>query len=130
MLGDRPQMRASASDGLKLLIAADPDPGSWPIHHSLIQALGELGIQTIFVATRGKLTEQQRADAALTPSMTLVEPGLDLDLRSADPENVEKAALKLVQLSMDLGVDLVQIDQPALAAQAVFPCPVVALHLG
>ena len=123
-------MRASVSDGLKLLIAADPDPGSWPIHHSLIQALGELGIQTMFVATRGKLTEQQRADAALTPSMTLVEPGLDLDLRSADPDNVAKAALRLVQLSMDLDVDLVQTDQPALSALAVFPCPVVAVHLG
>ena len=123
-------MRGSESDGLKLLIAADPDPGSWPVHLALIQALGELGVQTTLVATRGRLNEQQRADAALTASMTLAEPGLDLDLQSPDPASLAKSALRLVQLSMDLDVDLVQIDQPSLAALAVFPCPVVALHLG
>ena len=123
-------MRVSPSEGFKILIAADPDPSSWPLHLSLVQALGELGFHSLFVASKGRLSEQQRTDCARVPTLSLIEPGLDTEPIRGDPTALSRAAVNLVQLSMDYQVDLVQIDQPALVAEAAFPCPLVTFHTG
>jgi len=123
-------MKGLASNGVKLLVAAEPDAGHWPIHVALGRALAELGIGTVLVPTRAGLTEQQRTEARLTPGLTLIEPGLGLDPRRTDPANLKEAGSRLARLASELGADLVQVEQAGLVGQALFPCPVVALHFG
>ena len=127
--GARRIMSGSVSHGLKLLVAADPDPARWPLLISLAQALAELDVRIHLVPTRLGLDEQQREDAAAVPGLVLIEPGLGLDPRHADPACLMDARRDLAQLARELDVELVQVDLPALA-DARFPCPVVALHLG
>lgn len=122
-------MSGSVSHGLRLLVAADPDPARWPFLISLAHALAELDVRIHLVPTRLGLDEQQREDAAAVPGLVLIESGLGLDPRHADPACLMDARRDLAQLARDLDVDLVQVDLPALA-DARFPCPVVALHLG
>ena len=123
-------MTGSESDGVKLLIAVEPDPGRWPLQVSLAPALAELGLQVLLVSTGMGFSEQQRQGAAALAGVTLIEPGIGLDPSAMDPAGIKRAGHRLARLASELGADLVQVDQPALAAEAPFPCPVVALHLG
>ena len=85
-------MRASPSQGFKVLIAGDPDPGGWSLHVSLAQALGELGFHCLFVPSKGRLSEQQRADCARISTLSVIEPGLDPD---PDPRRIWSPTLAL-----------------------------------
>ncbi|HET9427623.1 MAG TPA: glycosyltransferase, partial [Allosphingosinicella sp.] len=122
-------MSGSVSHGVKLLIAAEADPSRWSLQVSLARALSELDIRTFLIPTRFGLDDRQREEAAAVPDLVLIEPGLGLDPGEADPARLMDARLRLADLARALDIDLVQVDQPALA-DARFPCPVVALHLG
>ncbi|MEJ1938068.1 glycosyltransferase family 4 protein, partial [Nostoc sp. NIES-2111] len=68
----------------------------------------------------------QRAAAEAVPGLTLVETGLPLDWTAAEPGELRHAGARLSALADDMGVYLVHLNTPALAAPASFSVPPVA----
>jgi glycosyltransferase involved in cell wall biosynthesis len=122
--------RAAIDDGLTLLMAVEPDPAQWPLHVDLASALAELEIRTVVAVTGPGLTEKQWRMAALVPGLDVIDTGLNFDPRNPDMESVTNVGSTLASLARDVGADIIQLDNAAVAATARFPCPLIVSHQG
>ncbi|MDB5670507.1 MAG: glycosyltransferase [Alphaproteobacteria bacterium] len=108
----------------RILIATDPAGGVWQYSIDLARGLSRLGIETVLAVFGPALPERQRALALQVPGLSLVETGLD---RLAEGGEA-RAGAALARLAHDCDVDLIQLNDPALAAQTGFGMPVVIVH--
>lgn len=112
---------------MRLLLTADAVGGVWQYATDLARALGGMGVETVLVVTGPSPTPAQVADATALPATRLIDTGLALDWLAASAEEIHAGSRRLAALAADAGADIVQLNAPALAAGARFPCPVVAV---
>ena len=110
-----------------LLMTADAVGGVWTYALNLARGLAPLGYRTTLALLGPDASGAQRAAARRVPGMTLLETGLPLDWLAGNAGDVRMAGGALADLAARCGADLVQLNQPALAAEADFPVPVIAM---
>jgi glycosyltransferase involved in cell wall biosynthesis len=113
---------------LRVLLTADAVGGVWPYSLELARGLSRLGIGTVLAAMGPPPDAEQRRQAASVPGLELVDTGLALDWLAEDALTLRHAGRAVATLARDTGVDLVQLNAAALAADAEFPVPMVAVH--
>ena len=113
---------------LKVLITADAVGGVWQYSLDLARGLGDLGVEVVLALLGPPPSERQLAEADAVPGLKLVETGLALDWLAEDATAVHSAGAAIARLARRHAVDLVQLNTPALAAEADFPVPVVAVQ--
>lgn len=113
---------------LKLLLTADAVGGVWQYSLDLARGLTRLDVDVV-IAVMGPSPspEQQRAAEAIA-DVTVVDTGLVLDWLAPSPDLVRTAGESIAALASAHAVDLVQLHAPALAAEAAFDVPVVAVN--
>ena len=122
-------MRTGVNTPRRLLMTADAVGGVWSYALDLAAALARRHDVETTLAVLGPLpNEDQRWSAGLVPGLTLVETALPLDWLAGRPAEVEAAGRRIAALAVETGAEIVQLNTPALAARAVFPVPVVAVH--
>ena len=110
---------------IRILMTVDAVGGIWQYASDLTAALLPLGIQPVLALLGPAPSVGQRAD--LAEELTLIETGLDLDWLASDAVAVEDAGAAIAALADGQQVDLVHLNQPALAAAAPFKAPVVSM---
>ena len=111
----------------RLLMTADAVGGVWTYVLDLARALRPLGVE-VTLALLGPAADAARHDAAIAANVRVIETGLPLDWLAPDEAAVRDAGLQLAALVQREGVDLVQINQPALAAEPMPVPAIVAVH--
>jgi glycosyltransferase involved in cell wall biosynthesis len=113
---------------LRILVTADAVGGVWQYSLDLARGLSRLGIATVLAVMGPSPSPEQRQAASAIPGLLLVDTGLALDWLAEDGRSLREAGQAIAALARESGVDLVQLNSPALAAEADFPVPVVAVH--
>ena len=108
---------------LRLLMTVDTVGGVWQYATDLATALAAWDVETVLVVLGPAATAQQRADAIAIPGLELIDTGLPLEWLADAPEAVLAAGLAIAAIAAERRVDLVQLNQPALAAPAPFAMP-------
>lgn len=112
---------------MRLLLTADAVGGVWQYATDLARSLAPHGVETI-LALLGPAPDPARLKAAgRIPSLTLVDTGQPLDWLAASPAAVADAGRAIAALATQHRADIVQLNAPALAAEARFDQPVVAV---
>ena len=112
----------------KVLVTADAVGGVWQYSLDLARGLARLGIGTVLAAMGPSPSPVQAKAAAAIPGLKLVDTGLALDWLAEDAVSLMAAGEAIAELAEAEGVDLVQLNTPALAAGAIFTRPVVAVQ--
>ncbi len=110
---------------LRLLMTADAVGGVWQYALDLAAGLGPYGVQTTLAVLGPSCSAEQRAEAKAVEGLSVVETGLPLDWLADAAAQVIEAGAQIAALADRVGADLVQLNQPALAARAAFVMPVV-----
>jgi glycosyltransferase involved in cell wall biosynthesis len=113
---------------MKLLMTADAVGGVWPYATELAAALVPHGVRTV-IAVLGPAPDADQL-AVVAAGVEVVVTGLPLDWLADGPAPVRDAAGRIAAMAEEMRADLVQLNSPALAAAAAFPCPVVAVAHG
>jgi glycosyltransferase involved in cell wall biosynthesis len=122
-------VRSGVSVPRRLLMTADAVGGVWPYALDLAAALARRhGVETTLAVLGPLPDDDQRWSAGLVPGLRLVETALPLDWLAGQSEEVETAGRRIAALAVDAGAEIVQLNSPALAAEAAFPVPTVAVH--
>ena len=112
---------------LKILVTADAVGGVWQYSVDLARSLAAQGVETILAVLGPSPSPAQLKTAGAVPGVTLVDTGLPLDWMAAGEAPVRAAGKAIAELAERHQVDVVQLNTPALAAEAEFPVPVVAV---
>ncbi|WP_246736085.1 glycosyltransferase family 4 protein [Enterovirga aerilata] len=108
-------------------MTADAAGGVWTYALDLASGLRERGVTTILAALGPPVSDAQRAAAEAVAGVRLIETGLPLDWTAESRTQIVDAGRAIAALAAELGCDLVHLNSPALAAEARFPCPVIAV---
>ena len=111
----------------KVLMTADAVGGVWTYALDLAAGLQERGVAITLAVLGPAPSDGQRAKAKAVPGLHLIETGLGLDWTAENADQVAEAGRALTALAAELDCDLVHLNNPALAAAARFPCPVIAV---
>ena len=109
----------------RVLITTDAMGGVWTYSVELAGAMRAMGMEPVLAAMGPSPSLQQLAAAGRTP---VIDTGLPLDWLSDSADAVRQAGLALAQLADDVGADVVQLHSAALACDAVYSQPVVAVQ--
>jgi glycosyltransferase involved in cell wall biosynthesis len=111
---------------MRILMTADAVGGVWQYAIELARALVPLGVEPV-LALLGPAPDA--AQAGLAPDgIEVIETGLPLDWLAPDAAAVRRAGKAIADLGSRHGADLVQLNSPALAAEADFGVPVLAVN--
>lgn len=110
------------SETLHLLMTCDAVGGVWQYATDLAHALRPLGVETTLAVLGPAPSAMQRETA---PGLRVIETGLPLDWLAPDAAAVRATARAIGDLAHRENADLIQLNQPALAAEAM-PAPVIA----
>ncbi|HEY0627137.1 MAG TPA: glycosyltransferase family 4 protein [Allosphingosinicella sp.] len=114
-------------DALRILLTADAVGGVWQYSLDLARGLSVQGIESIVAVLGPSPSKAQLKAASGIEGLTLVDTGLPLDWLARTRTSVRTAGEKIAKLAAGHNVDLVQLNAPALAAEARFGVPVVAV---
>ncbi len=117
---------SDGTTGLHVLMTADAVGGVWQYALDLAGGLRSHGIRTTLAVLGPAPSEDQRAMAEAAGA-ALIETGLSLDWTARDASEVKEAGSALARLAVQVRPDLVHLNSPALAADATFDVPVVAV---
>ncbi|WP_270935851.1 glycosyltransferase family 4 protein [Falsiroseomonas oryzae] len=120
-------MRALSDAPPHILITTDAVGGVWAHAIDLAGALAADGRRITLAVLGPGLDAARRAEAAQIPGMALIDTGLPLDWLAAEEAEILQAGRALAATAARCGADIVQLNSPALAAAARFPCPVVGV---
>ncbi len=110
----------------RVLMTVDAVGGVWTYALELAAALRPLGTDVVLAVLGPTAGAAQRAAAAAV-GVPLIDVDHPLDWLAADRRAVAAAALAVADLARTQQVDVVHLNQPALAALATFGGPVVAV---
>lgn len=110
---------------MRLLMTADAVGGVWQYATELAGSLAPLGVETVITQV-GPDRQSVPADAPFR----VIETDLPLDWLSDGPGPVLAAGRAVAALAAEVDADIVQLNSPALAAEAVFDRPVVVVAHG
>ncbi len=113
---------------MRILVAAEASGSLWQYSLDLARGLSRLGAETIIAVLGPPPSDRQRAAAASVPGLELVDTGLELDRLAEDGALLRRAGAGIARLADACGADLVQLNMPALAAEAAFDLPIVAVQ--
>jgi glycosyltransferase involved in cell wall biosynthesis len=120
--------RVLPDGAFRILLAIDPEASAWQYSLDLARGLSALKIGSVIALIGRSATAEQRAAADRVPQLTLIET------RPTGSAGGERSAYEvgaaIARLAWDYDVQLVQLNDPALATAADYPCPVVAVHRG
>lgn len=119
-----------------LLMTADAVGGVWTYALDLARGLSGAGLRVTLALLGPSPQPDQRAAARAVPGLELIDTGLPLDWMAEEPAAIRRSAVALGALgalARRLGVDLVHLNSPALAAEAgftsaAFAAATAALH--
>ncbi len=111
---------------LRVLMTVDAVGGVWQYAAELARALVPLGHDVVLALLGPPAGAARAREIAAIPGVTLVETGLPLDWLAGDEAAVRAAARAVAALAGEVGAGLVQLNQPALAAEPM-PVPAVAV---
>jgi glycosyltransferase involved in cell wall biosynthesis len=117
----------TAAHSCRVLLTTDAVGGIWTYTVDLARGLSALGIGAVIAVMGPSPSAAQKKAARAVPGLRLVDTGLPLDWLAEDAGALADAGRALARLAAKEQVDLVQLNAPALAAQARFPMPVVAV---
>lgn len=109
------------------MMTTDAVGGVWTHAVDLAAALVPLGARTTLAVLGPGLDVARRAEASTIPGLELVETGLPLDWLAGTEGEVTRAGLVIAELAGRIGAEVLQLNSPALAAEARFPCPVLGI---
>lgn len=112
---------------LRVLVTVDAVGGVWQYATDLARELGQLGIETLLALLGPAPSSAQRAAAFAIPRTTLIDTDLLLDWMADDAGQIAAAGSRIAELAREHRVDLIQLNQPALAAGISFPVPLIAV---
>lgn len=112
---------------LRLLLTADAVGGVWQYSMELARGLVPHGYEITLALLGPAPGAGQRAEAGALDGLRLVELAGPLDWLARDAASVRQAEAALAALAAEVGADIVQLHSPALASQARYPCPVLAV---
>lgn len=110
----------------RLFMTADAVGGVWRYATDLAGELTAQGHEVVLALLGPPPTPAQRAQVASASGPRLIETGLPLDWLARDEAAVREAARAIAALARAERADLIQLNQPALAAEPM-PAPVVAV---
>ncbi len=113
---------------LRILLTADAVGGVWQYSIELARALAKLDVETLIAVLGPSPTKAQLRMAGSITGVTLVDTGLPLDWVVRTRTSVRSAGQAIAKLAEKYSADIVQLNAPALAAEAEFPVPVVAVN--
>lgn len=116
------------SAALRILVTADTVGGVWTYALDLARGLAAHDIHVVLAVLGPSPTPEQQQVAAAIPGLTLVDTGLPLDWMAPSAGAVRAAGKAIAALASDWGVDIIQLNAPALAAGCAFPVPVLAVN--
>ncbi len=111
---------------LHVLMTADAVGGVWTYAVDFARGLASRDVRTTLVVLGPRPNSRQCAAATAIEGLTLVQLGGELDWTATDSADVDVQGIRLAMLAVELRPDLVHLNTPALAANARFPCPVLA----
>ena len=114
-------------DGARILITTDAVGGVWTYTMDLAGALVAAGA-TVRVVTLGPRPGDAQRVEALRRKLDVVETGHTLEWMAPGRDAVRLAGLAVARLARAFGADVVQLNTPALAADARFAGRVVAVN--
>jgi glycosyltransferase involved in cell wall biosynthesis len=112
---------------LKILITADAVGGVWQYSLDLAKGLSGKGVETVLAVMGPSPAPAQLKAAAAVEGLRLLDTGLPLDWLAGDKAAISSAGASVARLAERHEVDIVQLNAPALAAEAEFSVPVVAV---
>jgi glycosyltransferase involved in cell wall biosynthesis len=112
---------------LKILMTADAVGGVWQYSLDLAKGLSGSGVETVLAVMGPSPAPAQLKAASAVPGLTLLDTGLPLDWLAPHDAAVKSAGNGVAELAERHGVDIVQLNAPALAAQSSLPVPVIAV---
>lgn len=112
---------------MKVLITADAVGGVWQYSTDLARGLSKLGIDTVIAVTGPPPSRAQTEAAGAIKGAALIETGMPLDWLADSRASVKRIGEAVARLADRHRADVVQLNAPALAAEAKFARPVVAV---
>ena len=113
---------------LRLLLTTDAVGGVWQYSVDLARGLSRLNVETVLAIMGPSPSKAQLVMASGVKGLTLVDTGLPLDWLARTPVSVSAAGQAISKLAERHSADIVQLNSPALAAEAEFTVPVVAVN--
>lgn len=113
-------------DSLRVLMTADAVGGVWQYATDLARGLADNDCHVTLAVMGPSPSIAQRA-AAEALGIELVDTGLDLDWLAPDATAILRAGDMMADLAARLDADVVHLNAPTLAAEALFDAPVVAV---
>jgi glycosyltransferase involved in cell wall biosynthesis len=107
-------------------MTADAVGGVWQYVIDLANGLRPHGVE-VTLAVLGPMPSLVQEATAARAGITLLATGLPLDWTAGRPSDFEETAWEVARLAIDAMPDVIQLNQPALAADVTFPAPVVAV---
>jgi glycosyltransferase involved in cell wall biosynthesis len=108
-------------------MTADAVGGVWTYSLDLARGLAAHGVETALAVLGPPPNAEQLDEAEAVEGLRALATALPLDWTAAAPSAVEGAGRRIAALARELRADLIHLNQPALAADAAFPVPVVAV---
>ncbi|WP_235942012.1 glycosyltransferase family 4 protein [Pontibacter fetidus] len=112
----------------KILMTADTLGGVWVFSLELSRALAPAGISVALATTGAPLTEEQRADAAAIPNLTVYESNYRPEWTDSAGEDTDKAGEWLLQLRDEIQPDLIHLNGMVHASLPWAKPVVVVIH--
>lgn len=110
-------------------MTTDAVGGIWTYSLDLAGAFVTRGISVRLLALGPSASDRARADARRR-GLDLLETGLALEWLASGPDEVGSARRAIALEARRFAADVVHLHAPALAAQGLFPCPVLAINHG
>ena len=114
-------------DGARILITTDAVGGVWTYTMDLAGALAEAGA-VVRVVTLGPRPGREQRVEARRRNLDVVETGHTLEWMAPGRDAIRLAGKAVARLARAFGADVVQLNTPALAAEARFAARVVAVN--
>jgi glycosyltransferase involved in cell wall biosynthesis len=112
----------------RLLMTTDAVGGVWQYSVDLARALADLHIETV-LAVLGPSPPRGQIESVLEmEGVRLLDTGLSLDWLAEDAASIINAGNAVADLAEAAKVDIVQLNNPALAAGTIFTVPLVAVQ--
>jgi glycosyltransferase involved in cell wall biosynthesis len=111
----------------RLLLTSDTVGGVWRYSLELAHGFAALGVDVTLATLGPPPTETQRLEAAHVPGLRLFCTNLPLEWLAQGPAQLALAGRELARMAKYMRADAVHLHSPALASDASWPAPVVAV---
>ncbi|WP_200894551.1 glycosyltransferase family 4 protein [Sphingomonas sp. SRS2] len=111
----------------RVLMTADAVGGVWSYATDLARGLTSVGLDVDLALLGPSPNQEQIAVVSAIDGVELIDTGADLDWMAADAAAVRRSGQLISDLARARNADLVHLNMPALAAEADFTMPVLAV---